>query len=76
MEYGGNEFTITFYFIDAANSDKTMIRALSEEVFVLLVCWVFREEMKCKMQVERWDMPMQGHSVCNSITCTPSAIAT
>ena len=35
-----------------------MILVLSEatDVFVLLVCWVYREEMKCKVQTERWDM--------------------
>ena len=42
-----------------------IIRVLTEEpdVFVLLVCWVYREEMESKMQMERWDMTMLGHSV-------------
>ena len=64
MEYTGNEFTTTIYLIEATNSGKTMIRLLSEDtcVFVLLVRWVYQEEMECKMQKERRDMPMQGKS--------------
>ena len=39
MEHFGNEYTMTFYLIDAANSNKSMIR-------------VYREEMECKVQKE------------------------
>ena len=55
MEHFGNEFTVIFYVIDAANSAKNMIRVLSEDtdVFVLLVWWVYREEMECKVQMEQ-----------------------
>ena len=61
MEHFGNEFTTIFYIIDAANSGKSMVSAFSEdtEVFVLLVCWVYREETECKVQMERWDMTVQ-----------------
>ena len=71
MEHCDNEFTMIFYLIDAANSGKGTIRVLREDtdVFVLLVCWVYREEMECKVQMERWDMTMLGHSVCRSIAC-------
>ena len=58
MKHCGNEFTMIFYFIDAANSGNKMIRVLSDDtyVFVLLVCWVYREEMECKVHMEWWDM--------------------
>ena len=71
MEHCGNEFTTIFYLIDVANSDKGTIRVLSEDtdVFVLLVCWVYREEMECKVQMERWDLAMLGHSVYSSMVC-------
>ena len=53
-EHFGNEFTTIFYLIDAANSGKIMIHVLTEDtdVFVLLVCWVYQEEMECKVQME------------------------
>ena len=78
MEYFGNEFTTIFYHTDAANSSKIMIRVLSEDtyVLVLLLLWVCREEIECKMQMERWDTTMLGHRVCSSMACTPSATAT
>ena len=77
MEHFCNEFTTIFYLIDAANSGKSMMHVLSEDtdVFVLQVCWVYWE-MDCKVQMERWDMTILGHSVCCRTACTPSAIAT
>ena len=68
--------TVVYLFI-AANSGKSTIRILSEDkdVFVPLVCWVYREEMDSKVQMEWWHMTMR--SVCSSnVTCTPSATAT
>ena len=67
-----NEFTTISYLIDAANSGKSMIRVLSEntDVFVLLVRWVYGEEMECKVQMEQWDMTVLGHSVCSSMAYT------
>ena len=48
MKHFGNEVTTIFYRIDEANSGKIMISVLTEDtdVFVLLVCWVCREEME------------------------------
>ena len=62
MEHFSNEFTTTFYLVDAAHSCKIMIRVLTEDtyVFVLLVCWVYQEKMECKMQMVRWDMKILG----------------
>ena len=54
MEHFRDEFTTIIYLTDAANSGKSMIRVLSEhtDMFVLLVCWVYREEMmECKVQM-------------------------
>ena len=78
MEHFGIEFTTIFCLIDVANSGKIMIRVLTEDtdVFVLLVCWMYREEMECKMQMERWDMTMLGNSVCRSMASMHSPIAT
>ena len=55
MKHFGNEVTTIFYRIDEANSGQIMISVLTEDtdVFVLLVCWVYREDMECKMQMER-----------------------
>ena len=78
MEHVGNEFTTIFSLIDAANSGRNMIRILSEDtdVFVVLVCCVYREEVECKVQMERCDMTMLRRRVCSSMACTASAIAT
>ena len=67
MEHLGNEFTTIFYLTDAANSGKIMSPVFSEDtnVFVLLVCWVYREEMEFKVQMEQWDMSMLGR-ICLS----------
>jgi len=78
MEHFGNEFTTIVYLIDVTNFGKIMIRIITEDtdVVVLLVCCVYREEVECEMQMERWDMIMLGNSVCNSMACMPSPIAT
>ena len=67
MEHLGNEFTTIFYLTDAANSGKIMSPVLSEDkdVLVLLLCWVYREEMEFKVQMERWDTTMLGR-ICLS----------
>ena len=51
------DITMISYVIEAANSGKTVIRVLSDDtdVFVLLVYWVCRKELECKVQMERWD---------------------
>ena len=78
MGHFGNEFTTILYLIDEANYSKNMIRVLSEDIYalVLLICWVYREEMEYKVQMERWDMTMLGHSVCSNKACPPSVFVT
>ena len=51
------DITMISYVIEATNSSKTVIRVLSDDtdVFVLLVYWVCRKELECKVQMERWD---------------------
>ena len=51
------DITMISYVIKAANCEKDVIRVLSDhtDVFVLLVYWVYREEMTSKVQMERWD---------------------
>ena len=48
-----------------ANSGNSTTHILSEDtdVFVLLVWWVYWEEMECKVQMKRWDMTMQRQKV-------------
>jgi len=57
--FGHDEADITMisYVLEAANSDKAVIRVLSDDtdVFVLLVYWVYRAQLECKVQMERWD---------------------
>ena len=51
MEHFGNEFTTIVYLFDAAHSGKIILRVFTKDtdVFTLLVCWVHRGEMECKM---------------------------
>ena len=51
------DITMISYVIKAAKYGKDVIRVLSDDtdVFVLLVYWVYREEMTSKVQMERWD---------------------
>ena len=49
--------TIVSYIIQGASHGKSVIRVLSDDtdVFVLLVYWVHRAGLQCKVQMERWD---------------------
>lgn len=57
--FGHDEADITMisYVLEAANYGKGVIRVLSDDtdVFVLLVYWVYRADLQCKVQMERWD---------------------
>ena len=66
MEHFGNEFTTIFYLIDVANSGKLMIRVVIEDtaLFAWLVCWVYWEEVECKIQLELMDMTLLGILQC------------
>jgi len=45
------------YVHEAANCAKKVICVLSDDtdMFVLLVYWVFRQQLACKVQMEHWD---------------------
>ena len=51
------DITMISYVIEAAKCGKDVIRVLSDDtdVLVLLVYWVYREEMTSKVQMERCD---------------------
>ena len=51
------DITMISYVVEAAQCGKDVIRVLSDDtdVFVLLIYWVYREEMTSKVQMERWD---------------------
>ena len=51
------DVTMVSYVIQAASHGKSVIRVLSDDtdVFVLLVYWVHRAGLQCKVQMERWD---------------------
>ena len=57
MEHFGDEVDITTIFIDAANHRTRVIHVLSDDTdtFVLLVYWLYWEEMECKVQMDWWD---------------------
>ena len=78
MEHFDNELSMIFYLIDAATSGRSMIHVLHKDthVFFVLVSWVCWEEMECKAHMERWDMTTMGLTLCCSMACTASAIAT
>ena len=43
----------------------TCILSVETDVFVLLLCWVNRADMQCKVQMERWD----GSVLDTNATC-------
>ena len=51
------DITMISYVNEAAKCGNDVMRVLSDDtgVFVLLVYWVYREEMTSKVQMERWD---------------------
>ena len=51
------DVTMVSYVLEAARRGKEVIRVLSDDtdVFALLVYWVYRAEVQCKVQMERWD---------------------
>ena len=62
------DITMISYVLQAANRGKSVIRVLSDDtdVFVLLVFWVHRASLQCKVQMERWD----GTVLDINVTCT------
>ncbi|MCG7883058.1 MAG: hypothetical protein JAY96_15870 [Candidatus Thiodiazotropha endolucinida] len=51
------DVTMVSFVLEAAKSGQGVIRVLSDDtdVFVLLVYWVNRANLQCKVQMERWD---------------------
>jgi len=56
------------YMLQAAEFDEDVIRILSDytDVFVMLVYWVWRMQLHCSVQMERWN----GVVVDINATCT------
>ena len=57
FDYDEADITMISYVIETAKCRKDVIRVLSDDtdVFVLLVYWVYREEMTSNVQMKRWD---------------------
>ena len=55
FDHDDADITIISYVIEAAKCGKDVIRVLSDDtnVFMLLVYWVYREEITSKVQMER-----------------------
>ena len=57
--FGHDEADVTMisYVLEAVSCGKNLIQVLSDDtdVFALLIYWVFRRQLKCKIQMERWD---------------------
>ena len=51
------DITMISYVLQAAYAGKNVIRVLSDDtdVFVLLVYWVYKAALQCKVQMERWN---------------------
>lgn len=51
------DVTMISYVLEAACCGKEVIRVLSDDtdVFILLVYWVYRSALQCKVQMERWN---------------------
>ena len=62
------DVTMVSYVTQVANYGKNVIRVLSDDtdVFVLLVYWVYRAALQCKVQMERWN----GTVLDINATCT------
>ena len=64
------DVTMISYVLQATNHGKSVIRVLGDDtdvdVFVLLVYWVHRASLQCKVQMERWD----GTVLDINVTCT------
>lgn len=62
------DITMVSYVIQAATYGKGVVRVVSDDtdVFVLLVYWVHRAGLQCKVQMERWNGIVQDINA----TCT------
>ena len=63
-----SDVTMVSFLLDVARSDQRVIRMLSDDtdVFVLLVHWVNRTDLQCKIQMDHWD----GSVLNIKATCT------
>ena len=57
FQHDESDVTRVSFVLQAAKSGKSVIRVLSDDtdVFVLLVYWVNRAHLNCKVQMKRWD---------------------
>ena len=56
-----------YFLLEAAKSGQSMIRILSDDtdVIVLLGYWMNRADLRCKLQMERWDgSVLDTHAMC------------
>ena len=62
------DVTMISYVLEAAHSGNRVIRVLSDDtdIFVLLVYWAYRADLRCRVQMERWD----GTVLDINATCT------
>ena len=74
--YGHDEADITMlfrlYVLESANNRKGVICVLSDDtyVFVLLVYWVHRADLQCRVQMERLDSnATSAHLVSKCFSC-------
>ena len=51
------DVTMISFVLEEAKPGQSVIRVLSDDtdVFILLVYWVNRAALRCKVQMERWD---------------------
>ena len=51
------DVTMVSFVLEAAKSGQSVIQILSDDtdVFILLVYWVYRADLQCNVQMERWD---------------------
>jgi len=81
------DVTIVSYMLECAKSNQGVVRVLSDytNIFIILVYWVYRANVQCRVQMERWDgiildvnatCSTHGPNVCSSLACKLSADAT
>ncbi len=81
------DVTIVSCMLECTKSNQGVVQVLSDDtdVFILLVYWVYRANVQCRVQMERWDgmildvnatCSTHGPNVCSSLPCKLSADAT
>ena len=57
FEHDEADVTMIAYLLQAAESGKSVIRILTDDtdIFVLLICWVWKMQLHSAVQMERWN---------------------